>query len=214
MPAGGRIVATASLAGLTAMPDDPVYAAASTPSSVSSVASPRPSRPAASRSTPSAPGSPTRRCSAGRRATRHRRAGFPLLAAADVADAVLARAQLGAQRARVGRPAGPGPGRLPVPERPRRPHGRGRRRPSPATHAVTRRQRSAGLAELPGLAGGVASSGSGGRRPSGGPRRGRRRSGPRGRASPSARAGSRRSALGRRAPGSARSMTSFSTPAA
>ena len=26
MPAGGRIVATASLAGLTAMPDDPVYA--------------------------------------------------------------------------------------------------------------------------------------------------------------------------------------------
>ena len=27
MPAGGRIVATASLAGLTAMPDDPVYAA-------------------------------------------------------------------------------------------------------------------------------------------------------------------------------------------
>ena len=27
MPAGGRIVATASLAGLTAMPDDPVYSA-------------------------------------------------------------------------------------------------------------------------------------------------------------------------------------------
>jgi NAD(P)-dependent dehydrogenase (short-subunit alcohol dehydrogenase family) len=27
MPAGGRIIATASLAGLTAMPDDPVYAA-------------------------------------------------------------------------------------------------------------------------------------------------------------------------------------------
>ena len=27
MPAGGRIVATASLAGLTAMPSDPVYAA-------------------------------------------------------------------------------------------------------------------------------------------------------------------------------------------
>ena len=27
MPAGGRVVATASLAGLTAMPDDPVYAA-------------------------------------------------------------------------------------------------------------------------------------------------------------------------------------------
>jgi len=27
MPRGGRIVATASLAGLTAMPDDPVYAA-------------------------------------------------------------------------------------------------------------------------------------------------------------------------------------------
>ena len=61
MPPGGRIVVTASLAGLTAMPDDPVYAATkhAVVGFVRSAAAPL--EAAGSRSTPFAPASRTRR---------------------------------------------------------------------------------------------------------------------------------------------------------
>ena len=87
MPAGGRIVATASLAGLTAMPDDPVYAATKH-AVVGFVRSVAPSLAGRSISINAiCPGiADTAMLSASARDTLEA-AGFPLLAAAEVADA-------------------------------------------------------------------------------------------------------------------------------
>ena len=63
MPSGGRIVATASLAGLTAMPDDPVYAATKH-AVVGFVRSVAPTLERAASINAVCPASPTRRCSA------------------------------------------------------------------------------------------------------------------------------------------------------
>ena len=189
MPEGGRIVATASLAGLTAMPSDPVYAA----SKHAVVGFVRSVAPALARA----------RDLDQRRLPRHRRHadghGRPRATRSDAAG--FPRPQRGRRRRRrlarprpralTGHAWGVQPGRPPIdfrfPNVPGRPHGRGRRRPAapaavlagePRRTASARRRRS--------------SSGSGGRRPSGAPRPGRRRCGRRGRASPSGRAGSRR----------------------
>jgi NAD(P)-dependent dehydrogenase (short-subunit alcohol dehydrogenase family) len=88
MPAGGRIVATASLAGLTAMPDDPVYALTkhAVIGFVRSVAPALERRGIAINAV--CPGIADTPMLSG--ATRERlvAADFPLLAAAQVADAV------------------------------------------------------------------------------------------------------------------------------
>jgi NAD(P)-dependent dehydrogenase (short-subunit alcohol dehydrogenase family) len=88
MPPGGRIVATASLAGLTAMPDDPVYAATKH-AVVGFVRSAAPALAARGLSLNAVcPGiADTPMLADGTRARLHE-AGFPLLAAADVAEAV------------------------------------------------------------------------------------------------------------------------------
>ena len=88
MPAGGRIVATASLAGLTAMPADPVYAATKH-AVVGFVRSVAPALAARGISINAVcPGiADTPMLTAATRETLDA-AGFPLLAASDVADAV------------------------------------------------------------------------------------------------------------------------------
>ena len=88
MPEGGRIVATASLAGLTAMPSDPVYAA-SKHAVVGFVRSVAPALAARGISINAVcPGiADTPMLTEGAREV-FRRAGFPLVAAAEVADAV------------------------------------------------------------------------------------------------------------------------------
>ena len=88
MPPGGRIVATASLAGLTAMPDDPVYAATKH-AVVGFVRSAAPALAERGLSLNAVcPGiADTPMLEDGTRARLHE-AGFPLLAAAEVAEAV------------------------------------------------------------------------------------------------------------------------------
>ena len=126
MPPGGRIVVTASLAGLTAMPDDPVYAATkhAVVGFVRSAAAPLEARGIAINAV--CPGIADTPMVAGCRARAPAsRPEFPLLSAGEVADAVVARARVRTDRARVGRPAGPGAARLPVRVRPRPAHTRG-----------------------------------------------------------------------------------------
>ncbi len=87
MPSGGRIVATASLAGLTAMPDDPVYAA-SKHAVVGFVRSVAPTLAARGISINAiCPGIADTTMLSGTARDAVMAAGFPLLAAADVADA-------------------------------------------------------------------------------------------------------------------------------
>jgi NAD(P)-dependent dehydrogenase (short-subunit alcohol dehydrogenase family) len=88
MPAGGRIVATASLAGLTAMPDDPVYAATkhAVVGFVRSVAPSLAERGVSINAV--CPGIADTPMLAGNAREAIDAAGFPLLAASDVADAV------------------------------------------------------------------------------------------------------------------------------
>lgn len=87
MPAGGAIVVTASLAGLTAMPDDPVYAA----TKHALVGFVRSAAPALGRRGISinavCPGIADTPMLAGPARERLAEAGFPLVSAADVADA-------------------------------------------------------------------------------------------------------------------------------
>ena len=216
MPAGGRIVATASLAGLTAMPDDPVYAATKH-AVVGFVRSVAPTlERAGSRSTRSAPGSPTRRCSAARSASGSTPPGSRSAHRGRGRGRGLARARVRADRARLGRPAGPAAARLPLPERPRRRRTArgavvGRLPPLARRADVARRGRASRTARDRRRR---SSSGSAGRRPSGAPRPARRRSGP-----PRACiaiCASGVSSVRPRAPCTwiARSITSFSTPAA
>lgn len=90
MPDGGRIVVTASLAGLTAMPDDPVYAATkhAVVGFVRSAAAPLAARGIAINAV--CPGIADTPMLEGAAREAVDAAGFPLLAAADVADAVWA----------------------------------------------------------------------------------------------------------------------------
>ncbi len=88
MPEGGRIVATASLAGLTAMPSDPVYAA-SKHAVVGFVRSVAPALAARGISINAVcPGIADTPMVTEDPREVFRRAGFPLVAAAEVADAV------------------------------------------------------------------------------------------------------------------------------
>ena len=88
MPAGGRIVATASLAGLTAMPDDPVYAATkhAVVGFVRSVAPALATRGISINAV--CPGIADTAMLGGAARAAIDAAGFPLVAAKDVADAV------------------------------------------------------------------------------------------------------------------------------
>lgn len=88
MPTGGRIVATASLAGLTAMPDDPVYAATkhAVIGFVRSVAPTLATRGVSINAV--CPGIADTPMLAGSAREAIDAAGFPLLAASEVADAV------------------------------------------------------------------------------------------------------------------------------
>ncbi len=88
MPAGGRIVTTASLAGLTAMPDDPVYAATkhAVVGYVRSVAPALAERGIAINAV--CPGIADTAMVAGEARRRLEETGFPLLTPEDVADAV------------------------------------------------------------------------------------------------------------------------------
>ena len=88
MPAGGRIVCTASLAGLTKIPDDPVYAATkhAVIGFVRSVAPTLDERGISINAV--CPGIADTPMLSDASRKRFREAGFPLLAAADVAEAV------------------------------------------------------------------------------------------------------------------------------
>ena len=132
MPAGGRIVATASLAGLTAMPDDPVYAATkhAVVGFVRSVAPSLERRGIQINAV--CPGIADTAMLAGAVAGAARRRRVPDRDSRRRRRRGLARARLRAHGARLGRPAGPGPGRLPLLERSRRQDRRGRRRPPPS----------------------------------------------------------------------------------
>ena len=87
MPRGGRIVCTASLAGLTAMPDDPVYAATkhAVVGYVRSIAPVLADRALSINAV--CPGIADTPMVAGTARERLDAAGFPLLAATDVAEA-------------------------------------------------------------------------------------------------------------------------------
>lgn len=88
MPPGGRIVATASLAGLTAMPDDPVYAATKH-AVIGFVRSAAPALAAAGISLNAVcPGIADTPMLTGAARARLVQNGFPLLQAVDVAEAV------------------------------------------------------------------------------------------------------------------------------
>jgi NAD(P)-dependent dehydrogenase (short-subunit alcohol dehydrogenase family) len=95
MPSGGRIVVTASLAGLTAMPDDPVYAATkhAVVGFVRSVAPTLAGRGISINAV--CPGIADTPMLAGAAREAIDAAGFPVLAASDVADAVWLALQSG-----------------------------------------------------------------------------------------------------------------------
>ena len=109
MPAGGRIVATASLAGLTAMPDDPVYAATkhAVVGFVRSVAPTLERRGISINAV--CPGIADTAMLGGARAGALDAAGFPIVAPAAVADAVWLALGSGLTGHAWARPAGPGP---------------------------------------------------------------------------------------------------------
>ena len=107
MPEGGRIVCTASLAGLTAVPTTRSTRRRSTPWSASSAASRRRSPRGASRSTRSARGSRTRRCSPDATRQRLARRRLPAAHAGRRRRRGLGRARVRRDGPRVGRPAGP-----------------------------------------------------------------------------------------------------------
>lgn len=94
-PHGGRIVATASLAGLTAVPGDPVYAATkhAVVGFVRSAAGPLAARGISINAV--APGFADTPMVTGATRTTLAEAGFPLLEAAEVADAVWLALQSG-----------------------------------------------------------------------------------------------------------------------
>jgi len=110
MPSGGRIIATASLAGLTAMPDDPVYAATkhAVVGFVRSVAPALATRGISINAV--CPGIADTAMVAGAAREALDLVGFPLLAAADVADAVW----LALGSGETGHAWAVQPGRLPV----------------------------------------------------------------------------------------------------
>jgi NAD(P)-dependent dehydrogenase (short-subunit alcohol dehydrogenase family) len=110
MPSGGRIVATASLAGLTAVPADPVYAATkhAVVGFVRSAAEPLRERGISINAV--CPGFADTPMIDGPARASLEEAGFPLLAAADVAEAVWTALQSGA----TGRAWVVQPGREPV----------------------------------------------------------------------------------------------------
>ena len=138
MPAGGRIVATASLAGLTAMPDDPVYAATKH-AVVGFVRSIAPRLAARGISINAVcPGIADTPMITGRRPERARGGRLPARPGRRRGRRGLAGARVGPHRACLGDPARAAADRLPLPERPRRPHRRRRDRPSTPARAVTR----------------------------------------------------------------------------
>ena len=96
MPRGGRIVATASLAGLTAVPSDPVYAATkhAVVGFVRSVAPALEARGIAVNAV--CPGFADTAMVAGDARARLEEAGFPLLSAAEVAEGVWTALESGA----------------------------------------------------------------------------------------------------------------------
>ena len=125
MPAGGRIVCTASLAGLTAIADDPVYAATkhAVVGFVRSVAPPLADRGIAINAV--CPGIADTPMVARRRASGSSEAGFPLLRPQTSPTRSGSRSSRGETGARLGRAAGPAAARLPLPERPRPAHREG-----------------------------------------------------------------------------------------
>jgi NAD(P)-dependent dehydrogenase (short-subunit alcohol dehydrogenase family) len=95
MPSGGRIVCTASLAGLTAVPDDPVYALTkhAVVGFVRSVAAPLEARGISINAV--CPGFADTAMVSGTARERLESAGFPLLSTAEVADAAWAALESG-----------------------------------------------------------------------------------------------------------------------
>ena len=138
MPSGGRIVATASLAGLTAMPDDPVYAATkhAVVGFVRSVAPTLERRGIQINAV--CPGIADTAMLGGVVRERLDAAGFPIVTPAAVADAVWLALGSGLDGARLGRPAGAGPDRLPLLERSRRQDRRGVVVPPPSLAMTAR----------------------------------------------------------------------------
>ena len=142
MPEGGRIVATASLAGLTAMPSDPVYAA-SKHAVVGLVRSVAPTLAARGISINAVcPGIADTPMVTGAARKTLENAAFPLVTATRRGVRRVAGSLVRADRPRLGGAARTRPGRLPVPERPRRQDRRGRRRTAAGPRALTRRTRS------------------------------------------------------------------------
>ena len=154
MPLGGRIVCTASLAGLTSVPDDPVYAATkhAVVGFVRSVAAGLEARGIAINAI--CPGFADTPMVAGTARERLEAAGFPLLTRRGRRRGGMGRADVGRDRPRLGRPARPPAGRLPLPDAagaaPRRRGGRpaasalgvSRRRPSNVVRDPSRRPQS------------------------------------------------------------------------
>ena len=141
MPEGGRIVATASLAGLTAMPDDPVYSATKH-AVVGFVRSAAPALAARGISINAVcPGIADTTMLGGHARAAIDDASFPLLTPMEVADAVWLALTSGSDRPRLGRPAGQRAHRLPLRERSRRTQRR--RRPSSHRHRSLRIARCA-----------------------------------------------------------------------
>ena len=155
---GGRIVCTASLGGLTAMPDDPVYAATkhAVVGFVRSAAPPlqRPWH----RDQRRVPRDRGHADGARRRPSAPRAGGLPAAAPGRRRRRGLDRPRVRRDRACVDRAAGPATARLPLPERPRPPPGgraagrahrrrsprrkdEGRIYPRPTTRTTSRRRR-------------------------------------------------------------------------
>ena len=122
MPAGGRIVCTASLAGLTAAPDDPVYAATKH-AVVGFVRSAAPALAARGLSINAVcPGFADTPMVAGAARDRLTEAGIPAPRRDRRRRGRLGRAPVGRDGPRVGRPAGAPADRLPLRDRPRPAH--------------------------------------------------------------------------------------------
>ena len=123
MRAGGRIVCTASLGGLTAMPDDPVYAATkhAVVGFVRSAASSLRSRGIAINVV--CPGIVDTPDAARRRPSAPRAGELPTAATGGCRRRGLDRTRVRRDRPCVGRATGPATARLPLPERPRPPPG-------------------------------------------------------------------------------------------
>ena len=139
MPLGGRIVCTASLAGLTSVPDDPVYAATkhAVVGFVRSVAPALELRGIAINAI--CPGFADTPMVAGTARERLASAGFPLLERRRRRRGGVGRADVGRDRSRLGRPTGPAADRLPLPDAPGPSPGRRDGRPAAPAFLTARR---------------------------------------------------------------------------